>query len=363
VSRDGAASAARGGRLALALHRWLGLTLGLVLMSAGLSGALLVIVRPVDHAVNSALHEARATGLDARALDEAVRRIGESHPGSERVVRLPRAPGGSVRVDVRGPWHGEVFVDPSSGAELGRRADDEGFANLLFEWHSALLSGSRGKAVLFAAALSGIAAIVAGVVLWWPARWGRAFQVQWRANLPRQVLDLHRVGGVLAAALVLVSIVSGMYMAWRPVSSWANALGGYTVPSLPRVTPEGPARAPLSRLVASAEAALPEGRVTIVVLPAEADQPVRVRKRMPDEVHPNGLSSVYLHPSSAAVLRIVPWRDGGPGMLGFEYLYPLHIGELGGPWHRVLTAAAGLALFLLGASGVWLWWKRGMRLW
>ena len=85
-------------------------------------------------------------------------------------------------------------------------------------------------------------------------------------------------------------------------------------------------------------------------------------KRMPDEVHPNGLSSVYLHPASAAVLRIVPWREGGPGVLGFEYLYPLHIGELGGPWHRVLTAATGLALFLLGASGVWLWWKRGRRL-
>ena len=118
----------------------------------------------------------------------------------------------------------------------------------------------------------------------------------------------------------------------------------------------------MSRLLAAADAALPGGRLSIAVLPAGGDRLVRVRKQMPDEPHPNGLSSVWLHPATAQVVRVTPWRDGGPGLLGFEYLYPLHIGALGGTPHRVLAALAGLALFLLGASGVWVWWRRGRRL-
>ena len=346
------------------LHRWIGLSLGLVLMSSGLSGALLVIAKPADRAFNAVLFEARGGVIDAAALDAAVRRIGEQHPGSERVVRLPRAPGESVQVYVRGPWHGEVFLDPATGAELGRRADSDGAFNFLFEWHSALLSDERGKGVLFAAALGGIAAVVAGVVLWWPSpplRWRAALRVQWRANLVRQWLDLHRVGGAVVAVLLLASIASGMYMAWRPASQWVDALAGHESDPLPRVA-TGAQPAPVSALLAAADAALPGGRLSMVALPAAADRPVRVRKRMPDETHPNGLSSVYLDPHSTAVLRLVPWREGGPGLAGFEYLYPLHIGELGGPMHRALVALSGLALFLLGASGVWLWWRRGRRL-
>ena len=112
----------------------------------------------------------------------------------------------------------------------------------------------------------------------------------------------------------------------------------------------------------AANAALPGGRVSIVVLPAPGgDRPVRVRKRLPDEVHPNGLSSAYLHPSSAAVLRLERWDRGGPGLLGYQYLYPLHAGRLAGPAHAVAVGITGSALFLLGASGLWLWWRRGRR--
>jgi uncharacterized iron-regulated membrane protein len=154
-----------------------------------------------------------------------------------------------------------------------------------------------------------------------------------------------------------------MYMAWRPISSGLDSLAGFRAPTLPVVVPHpGLAPAPLSKLLAAADLALPGGRLSIVVLGAAGDRPVRVRKQLPDEVHPNGLSSVWLHPQTAGVLAATHWRDGGPGVLGFEYLYPLHIGDLGGTAHRIMTCGAGLALFLLGASGAWVWWRRGRRL-
>lgn len=353
-------------RWLLAVHRWLGLTLGLVLMSSGLSGALLVVAKPADRAWHATLHRAPGTVPQAHALDAAVLRLRAQFPRHELVLRLPREAGESLQVHVRGAWHGEVFIDPASGAELGRRGEREGFFNLLFEWHSSLLSDETGKRILFTAALAGVAMSIAGVVLWWPrtaARWHDALRVRLGGNATRAVLDLHRAGGALVALLLLAAIVSGMYMAWRPISSGLNSLAGFSAPPLPAVVlASGVGPASLSRLTEAANLALPGGRLSIVVLGAAADRPVRVRKQLPDEVHPNGLSSVWLHPQTAEVLAATHWRDGGPGLLGFEYLYPLHIGDLGGPAHRTATCVAGLALFLLGASGAWLWWRRGRRL-
>jgi uncharacterized iron-regulated membrane protein len=347
------------------VHRWLGLTLGCVLMSSGLSGMLLVVANPGDPFAQPAIQRG-ATTFHASAMDEALRRIRAEFPRAPLVVRLPRASGQSAEVALQGAWNGEILLDPSSGAELARQGSRERFFDVLFEWHSALLAGTSGKAVLFAAALAGIALAATGVALWWPrgARSLRsAFSIGWRANEARLVLDLHRVTGVLLAPLIVLSIASGAYMAWRPISAWVDALAGHSRSPVPEIGwVNGAAPAPLSRLVAAADAALPGGRPTIVVFDGRADAPVRVRLRLADEVHPNGLSSAWLHPQTAEVLRVVRWNDAGAGALGFQYLYPLHVGALGGTAHRLAVAACGMALFLLGAAGAWLWWRRGRRI-
>lgn len=334
-------------------------------MSSGLSGALLVAAHDLDRAMHPALHAAAGESVPA-ALDAAVVRLRAEFPGDELVLRLPRAAGETLQVRVRGAWTGQVFVDPSTGTERGRRGESEGFFNVLFEWHSELLAGERGKALLACAALAGVLIAGAGIVLWWPREagaWRKALRVRWSANAVRTWLDLHRVGGLLAIPLVVVSIASGAYMAWRPISAWVNGLAGFRAPEIPHAAavPNVPP-AKLSALVAAAREAFPTGRPSIVVIGARPDRPVRLRVQMRDEPHPNGLTSAWLHPHTAQVLAVTPWREGGPGLAGFEYLYPLHSGALGGLPHRLLVALAGLALFALGASGLWLWWKRGRRI-
>jgi uncharacterized iron-regulated membrane protein len=79
---------------------------------------------------------------------------------------------------------------------------------------------------------------------------------------------------------------------------------------------------------------------------------------LPDEVHPNGLSSVWLDPSTGTVLRATPWHEADAAVRGFELMYPLHIGELGGWVHSLLILVAGLALAFLAGSGPLLWLSR-----
>lgn len=344
----------------LKAHRWFGLSLGLVLLGVALSGALMTVVRPLDPWLNPGLFRAApAPQALAQPLEQVRRQLeAEFGAGVAFRLRLPRAPGESLWASVRGNWSGTVYFHPETAAELGRRGEHEGLANWLFELHSNLLLGEAGKAWLAATALAYLLLLVSGLVLWWPARWRHAFSLRLGAGGTRALFDLHRVGGALLGLAIAVSVLSGAYMAWRPLSAAVTALSGAQAKPAPRPRVEpGAALAPLEQLLAQARQALPGGLVGFVQL-AGPGQPVRVRLKLPDDPHPNGLSSVWLHPATAQVLAVQRWQGLDPGARAYVFMYPLHIGELGGLPHRVLTGLLGLALAGFGAAGIWLWWRR-----
>lgn len=342
----------------LLAHRWLGLTLGVLLLGVAVTGTLLVVAEPLDKALHAHLFE--APGAGNAVLDPVLQRLrAEFGPGVSVTLRPPREPDESLQAMVRGAWEGTVYFDPATAQELGRRGKEEGFFNLLFELHSSLLAGDAGKPVLAAAALAYAVMLVSGLVLWWPARWRHAWTVKTSAGLTRSLFDLHRVAGTLLGLLVLVAVASGAYMAWRPLSGWVTSLSGDTPVRPPAVQAVAGARwMPLDEAVAAARKRLPEGFIGYVQVPPQDKGPIRVRIRLPDDPHPNGLSSVWLHPGSGEVLAVHRWSQLDLGARGYSYIYPLHIGEIGGTATLLATLVAGLSLAGYGVSGLWLWWRR-----
>ena len=122
--------------------------------------------------------------------------------------------------------------------------------------------------------------------------------------------------------------------------------------------PAGTPTLGLDALVARAQARFPQAMVGYVQVPAKPTQPLRVRLRTADDPHPNGLSSVWLHPASGEVLRAVRWDQLETGSRVVTTMYPLHTGELGGTAHLVLNALGGIVLAALGVTGWVLWWQR-----
>jgi uncharacterized iron-regulated membrane protein len=352
----------RARRVWMWLHRWIGLTLGLLLALAALLGAALTVARPLDQVVHPELFRATTQGEPA-ALEPLRQRLSaEFGPQASLTLRPPRETGESLRVVLRSPqWAGTVYVDPASGRELGRRGEAEGAVNFIFELHSELLLGDTGKAILAGVSLSYLALLLTGVVLWWPtnaAAWRHAFGLKLGKGTTRALFDLHRFGGVVIGLLIAVSVASGAWMAWRPMAVWVSSLAGETPPKPPKVgKAQGPAMT-LDQIVAQARTRWPEGMVGYVQLGAADTRPVRVRLKLPDDPHPNGLSSVWLHPVDGRVLAQQRWNQLDLGGRSTAWIYPLHAGTLGGPLHEVATGLVGLTLFGLGLSGTWLWWRR-----
>ena len=212
--------------------------------------------------------------------------------------------------------------------------------------------------MLAAAALGYAFLFGVGLILWWPrdARLGRALRVRWGRAATVVTLDLHRTAGALLGVLLLVSAASGAYMAWRPISHWVDALSGATAAAVPRVQP-AEQRLGADAVLRLADDAMPGGRLSILQWPGDPTRAVRVRKQLPDEVHPNGLSSVWVDPYAGRVVAQWQWNEPPPGTRAFQWMYPLHTGALGGVVHEALTFVLGLVLAALGGSGIWLWWR------
>lgn len=358
-------------RIWLKAHRWVALSVGWLLALVALIGAILVVAQPLDRlthpqffkAEQSAADPAAATPVPAPAL-ESIRGRLTAMFGSKAsfTLRPPRAPDETLWVLVRSEsWSGTVYLNPVTGLEQGRRGEYEGAVNLLFKFHSALLLQDTGKAILAWIALSYLALLISGIVLWWPKRWPPALKIELRKGLLRGMFDLHRTGGAVLGLLIAVSVATGAYMAWRPLSGFVTMLSGEKAVNPPKI-PKGDAghaaAVSLDELVARAQAQFPHDLIGYIQIPAEANRPIRIRMRLADDPHPNGLTSVWLHPTTGKVLAVNRWNELDPGARAFSFIYPLHTGELGGIFLEAVTFFSGLTLGMLGISGIWLWWRR-----
>lgn len=359
----------RSRRLCLQLHRWLGLALALVLGLSGLTGTLLVLWGPVAHGRPPAVLPDGAPPALASALpwQSVLAQLRQAHgPQASFTFRPPRAAGETLWVFVRGPrWNGTVYFDPTSGRWLTQHAEGERAFGWLLRLHSELGAGETGKAVLAAAALGAGVLTLSGWLLWWPARWRQGLQIKWSAGGTRRLFDLHRVTGAALGGWVLVCVATGAYMAWRPLAGGLTRLAGAAPLAPPAVVPAAPGApampldAIVERAASVARAQWPGARLGYVQVPAAGQtRPVRIRWRLPDDPHPNGLSSVWLHPRTGAVLAVHRWTALDPGARAYAVVYPLHTGEWGGPPLQAAVGLGGLLLAGYGVTGIWLWLKR-----
>lgn len=354
-------------RLWLKAHRWLALSIGWLLALVGLTGALLIVAQPLDRWGHPQLFTVAPTTMGAArpaSTLESIRKQLVTSFGDKAsfTLRPPRAANQTLWVIVRGePWSGTVYLNPVTGSEQGRRGEYEGAVNLLFKFHSALLLQDTGKAILAWIALAYLFLFVSGLVLWWPKRWPPALKIEIRKGLFRGLFDMHRIGGAVIGGLIALSVATGTYLAWRPFGEYVTTLSGAKAIKPPKIPKGGEgqtAAISLDDLVARAQAEFPQDPIGYIQIPAEPTLPIRIRMRLADDPHPNGLTSVWLHPKTGAVLAANRWNELDPGARALSFVYPLHTGKLGGIVLEALTLIGGLSLGMLGLTGIYLWWRR-----
>lgn len=350
-------------KLLFKVHLYLGLAAGLVLVISGLSGSLLVFAPEIDHWLSRDELVVRPAGEPASP--QAVLALAERYcPDAEvRYIFPPRTPEmayelQTVEDDKR------VYIDPYRLAVTGVRRPEHTFVGVVRELHTHLLAGAAGEAVLGVSGGVLVLLGLSGFVLWWPGRraLGQALTVRWHGNAKRRTFDMHRAGGFWTLPFLLLSAITGLALIYpQPFVAAAGALwgmGGADAPSPVILAPPKADRLPLDVLLEEADRTLPNARTTRITLPASPQAPLVIRKKGPEELHPNGMSFLYLDPYNAEVKLVKDVRNATAGTRLLNLRYPLHIGHFGGTPVRIVYLLIGLSPALLFITGLLMWRNR-----
>ncbi|GGZ07747.1 PepSY-associated TM helix domain-containing protein [Novosphingobium colocasiae] len=342
------------------LHRWTGGLIGLLLAVVGLTGAILVhrdawVVLP---------HASDAQVQDTQALAVATARIMETAAPQLQSLTFANAGFGLDRLAYR----------DGSGAYVTQAGDpveswDSQWVRpelWLSDFHQHLFAGEEGETVVGIAGLCGLFFVVSGMVLWWRTR--RTFEFRlWPARLTRpSIVRHHRDLGILVAPLLMLSLVTGSVLVFRPLASVVMGPGA-------RAEIENALKPPAAKaahlagdpdwaeMIRAARARFPDAEVRSLSLPRAGNGLITLRMRRPDEWLPNGRTAVWF---AADTGRIVATRDAAdlPARVSaYNALYPVHAAKVGGLPFRLVMTTSGLGLGLLGTFAVWTFWFKRPR--
>lgn len=371
-----------GRKLWLKLHRTLGLVLGAQFVLVGLSGSLLAFRQPVDEWLNAALMRVEVPPQTAyRPLDEIFAAAKRACPqfGVPERLKMPRLQGLAATVTCMVPAGDidmdsyEIFADPYTAKVTGRRLTLHGdnllsqpFVRIVMDFHWTLLLGANRAYIVGIPAICLFVSILAGLCLWWPrnGNWRQAFTIKWGATPERIAYDLHKAIGIYFAAVLLVTLFSGISMIFKPqaralaalFSPLNEELQGFKSTPVPGRPPLG-----LEAVAAIASTVFPDGKLHEILLP-EGPDGVYVAGKQADGEPNRSITNrnVTIDQYSGQILHVQDRNNFTAGETFLEWQYPLHCGEAFGNAGRAVVMALGFAPLVLYATG-FLRWRQKRR--
>ncbi|MGE4107998.1 MAG: PepSY-associated TM helix domain-containing protein [Bacteriovoracia bacterium] len=342
------------------LHRWFGLTVGVVFVLLGLSGSYLAY-RDVWGPAFDDQPSARSGELAREfSLAEWVKTArAESGLASDPLsVRLPEQPGRALEVTFNrnpgaggpggpggnDPW--AVYLDPATGAYLGATAPRETFTGVLYAFHHDLFLGSTGKTALAGIGWTLMVLLAVGLLLAWPRTGG------WRGLLQKPSFSntsiFHTRFGIYSLGLLAIVTGSGAFIAR---SDWF--LGPRPVPPSVRSGSKDTGGMDFARF----DAALAREAIPVQGAWIRRDRRTGAWTVSTGQGEGDSLRRYRYDPGTGALAQEVPTAPRGGRAVGV-FLHDLHEGKVGGPLGRALIFLSGWLPLAFYGTGVLIWWRR-----
>jgi uncharacterized iron-regulated membrane protein len=386
------------------IHRYLGLTLALFLMLAGVTGSFIAfydeletLLHPEFRRVQPPAQQAAisavtlAAMLQARYPDAMFNRINLQHAPDEAVsFYLQPRPGNK-----NGLANDEIFVNPYTGQVLAERKwgdITQGSINLLpflYRLHFSLALEKTGRFILGIVALVWTLDCFIGAYLTlpsrqrrssvrlqskgnsWVKRWWRAWQVRWQGGAAKVNFDLHRAGGLWLWAMLLVfawsTVAFNLRDVYYPVmgSLFTKQSFGEDIPRLAQ---------PLLPPGLDANAALTTGRSLMQQLSQANQFAIHHEAKLyydagkgtytyivnssRDVSEKSANTAVMFNANSGERLAVYLPTGAAAGDTITQWLLALHTAKVWGLPMQIFVSTMGVGVFGLSVTGGLIWLKK-----
>jgi uncharacterized iron-regulated membrane protein len=314
------------------------------------------------------------------SLDSLVAGARERNPGARPTAVVLRAHA-AASVAVSFGRDGATFIDPYTGAVLGKGSKLHDWFHDVIDWHRWLgmkdEGRATGRAITGACNLAFFWLAVSGVYLWWPRNW------RWRALKPSLLFNSrlrgkardwnwHNVIGFWSSSLLVILTLTGAVMSYQWANDLLYTLTGSEPPPRTQASPTAQAHrrraareepetrspsASLDAFLARAEQQVPRWVTMMIRLPARGDGPVTVLIQEPQAPHIFARSQLVLDRSTAEIVKWEPYAATSLGRKLRVWVRGLHTGEALGFAGQTVAGLASLG----GCFLVWTGWAMAWR--
>lgn len=340
-------------RKILKYHSFAGLTAGLFLVLMGISGAILVFQHDIeDFQWKEYTEVENYSGLN---IDRGISTVQVYYPDWD--TRLMHFEENEALIfNLRKPTERLfVFVHPSTGEILEEINELTTFTRWLLKFHYSFQAGPAGRILVFIIGVIFLFSLLTGIYLY---RKNILKTLTFRTpvlNKSRRTFysSLHRIVGTWALLFNLVLVVTGVFLAWTVAASGLN----------PPAAPQTPAvSAPLENLLKKIEQQYPDYNPSYIRLPLNPEGSLIVYGLFDDDPFfysefYNKISADYRSGEISGVTRI---QEADLQTKLSSTLIPLHFGQYGGIWTKILYCLTGLSGPFLSITG-FLIWRQGKQ--
>lgn len=338
-------------RQILKYHSIAGLVVGAFLFLMGLSGAVLVFQHDIeDLQWEKYLNVASSEELD---IDRGIISVQEKYPlWDTRLIHFKENE--ALVFNLRKPTERLfVFVHPSTGEIVKEVNELTTFTRWLLKFHYSFHAGPVGRILVFIVGMLFLVSLLTGIYLYRKSFFKTLF-FQTRVvkkNKRTFYSSLHRVVGVWSLVLNLLLVVTGIFLAWTVAAAGLN-------PPAPPQTPV--VTTSVEEVLNNITSENPDFTPTYVRLPLSAGTDLRVYGLYDDDAffYSEFYNSFLADPDSGKINGVVKVQEADFKTKFSSTLIPLHFGQYGGIWTKILYCLTGLSGPFLSISGYIIWKKR-----
>ncbi|HVQ09787.1 MAG TPA: PepSY-associated TM helix domain-containing protein [Allosphingosinicella sp.] len=358
----------------LQVHKWIGLSLAILIIPISITGAALVWHDWLDAQINPQRYAATSSealltpGQYAAAARPAIKAAAPA--GEVAQIRYPEGGDGPVLVSGTRPQPGDgggrpartnVWLDPASGNVLDSASSGSGLVQVMHVLHGSMMVPVWGRTIVGWVGVFMFVSCLTGIWLWWPITGSVRRGFRWKRQNSTNANLHHRLGFWILLPLAMLSF-TGFWISFPSVFNTFEA-------SQPKAkgegAPGGPGRAPpapLANPATSADAALAAaqslsggGRLISITWPVANPRKVEWKFQFARE---GGPAEVAVDDASGRASPPPP-----PGAeTNRQLMRRLHDGTGLGPIWQTVIFLGGIIPAILAVTGIIMWLRsRGWR--
>ncbi len=351
----------------LRLHRWTGLSAGIVLVMLAVTGATMLFRPQLEPALERDLLTVPSC-LGRASIDTLTAAARGAYPrGKLDFIRLETAAPTAERMPaafVRFEDKNTVYLNPCTAAVLGQRNRYAGPFGSVESLHRLWFMEGGGVIVGTTALLTVLLLVGGGFYLWWPAtRHGLAGALRHDRSLPgrARMLSLHRTVGIYVGLIVLASALTGLPQAFKWYKQGLYAATGSSAPGkAPRSLAAGRFMA-LESAWQTGQRLVPGASATQLRYPAKVEDAIEMFFIEAGAAHPNARTYLYLDAVSGSLLSLRPYAASSAGNRLYFWMLSVHNGLIGGMAVKWLMLFGLLGVPVLGYTGISSFLRRTLR--